>query len=292
MTSEFLMIAFSLGVFLRSLSYIRSLKEIKHVALSIFWSLVVSLLVIVEFKISYNLGYYSLISIISYVIFYSIVQVKNILPLISEQSLLQLSLISLYIFNINYYDNDLTGNILLFILLCFSSVMIFFGFINYKFPNPLKIFFYTYFLLINTFLGIFYFSFQIISIFIMSEANSNIGIYEAFFGGLAFMYLVSNCFYLYLLMPIPGKRQTLAERLKEWRQFTSVMIEKHTDAQLHPAQTVLNVLFFGGILTLNYIYRFMSEFSLVVILLTVTQLIERINLRQITKETISRTEAV
>jgi len=274
--SEVLILIFSLGILFRSLTYVNSFTDFKKIFFSLLTGVLVLVFLIFRFSMEYNFGLYSLIVVGIYVVSYSFLQIHKILPDISEQTVLQLSLLTLYIYDTSFYRPDILGNTILLILITFTLLSIFLGFVNYILPNGLKLIFYVIFLLLSTAIGLSYFSFNILNIFLKPGFANQFGYYEAFFSGIAFMYLLANVAYILWLIPLPGKNQTMRDRIREWKEFVKILIGKHTNAQLHPMQTGLNIIIIGGILIINYFFHIFDNFTLILAFITLFQLSDSI----------------
>jgi hypothetical protein len=74
---------------------------------------------------------------------------------------------------------------------------------------------------------------------------------------MAFLFLLANAVYIYYLIPIPGRGQSLADRMKEWHEFTDLLTQRFDDAQVTLVQAVIALGVGGTALLLNAIYRWL-----------------------------------
>jgi hypothetical protein len=202
--------------------------------------------------------------LLSYIIFpffmfavaLAITRKKDILPIITEKILLSYSLTFWFVFFSKFYK---APNFLFFLLLTPSIATILINFINSKLNFWKRIFFYYWFLLIIVFIGLNNFSYEYLNIFFN---NTNLNFYSPInyiLTGMAFLYLGVNVTYVFALIPLPGKHQSWADRMKEWHELTDVMTKRWSDIQSTPKQALLIIFFQGGGLFLNYHYHFLSE---------------------------------
>jgi signal transduction histidine kinase len=182
---------------------------------------------------------------------------KEILPEINEQTIISFTLVFWYIY-ILYFHPSLSGFWTWLALIPSSGVLII-CFINARLGFFWKLFFYTWFLLIIVFLSIFYFSFGNLSFFFNQENIKTLSPLDVFSTGMAFLYLVANIWYIFELIPISGKYQTIGDRIREWKEYTKLLTGKYSDYQLRPVHTGLIITFQGGILFLNYFLKFLPD---------------------------------
>jgi hypothetical protein len=57
----------------------------------------------------------------------------------------------------------------------------------------------------------------------------------ALIDGMAVMYCAAHAMWVWQLIPIPARSQSIADRLRDWRCDATAMVERLSDAQIHPA---------------------------------------------------------
>lgn len=134
-----------------------------------------------------------------------------------------------------------------------------------------RIFFYSWFLLMVAALAVSQFSFGTISLFINQEFEM-VNPIEMFFTGMAFLYLVSYGFYIFYLVPIPGKRQSIQERIEQWKEYLALLSGKYSNEQMKPPYAVLILAAGFGILFLNHLLDIVSDFLLINAMIVLSQI--------------------
>ncbi|HLQ12448.1 MAG TPA: hypothetical protein VK130_04265 [Steroidobacteraceae bacterium] len=114
-----------------------------------------------------------------------------------------------------------------------------------------KIALYGWFLCLVVGLGLLQFSIDELSLFDSDRNLPWFGALDCVLGGMAFLYLAINATYLFYLLPIPGKSQSWADRMREWHGFTDLMTQRY-DGDPPRLQSLLVILIGeGGVLLLN-----------------------------------------
>ena len=118
-----------------------------------------------------------------------------------------------------------------------------------------KLWLYTWYLVIVVFLGWLQFPFGNLSIF--GRANIGwLGPIDAFVTGMASLYLLTNAFYLFELVPIPGKSQSFNDRMKQWHELTDLMTQRCSDQDGPGDGRALAIIAaLGSLLLLNYVLQ-------------------------------------
>jgi hypothetical protein len=76
---------------------------------------------------------------------------------------------------------------------------------------------------------------------------------------MAFLFLAANATYIWYLIPIPGRSQSFENRMKEWHEFTDLMTQRFDDHETAQRQPWLLLLSAGGVLLLNFIFRWLPS---------------------------------
>jgi len=261
MTSPFLLsLFFGFGIFIEAYLLTRQKLTFRKFLGKYIPCLIITLFLFIYMLIRSDTGSFYGAAFLSFIIFsilFSIVAEEEILPEISEQTILSFTLVFWYIcfthFSVGF------SHLWVKIALIPSIATLIISFINRKLGFFWKLFFYNWFLLLIIFFGIFYFSFGNLSFFFIKENIKNLSVIGVMATGMAFLYLIANSFYFFELFPIPGKHQSFRERIEMWKEHTRLLTSKYTDYQLKPAYSFLLILFQGGILVLNYFFKFVSE---------------------------------
>jgi len=106
-------------------------------------------------------------------------------------------------------------------------------------------------------MGLFQFPFQHLSIFLSPEKSPWLNPLDCVVAGMAFLYLAVNVAYLYELIPIPGKNQSWADRMKEWHALTDLMTQRFDDEPMYRMGLLL-VAGQGVALVVIYFFHWVS----------------------------------
>lgn len=117
---------------------------------------------------------------------------------------------------------------------------------------------YLWFLAVVVLLGVWGYPFSPLALFGNANEVPWISPVDGFFGGMTFMVLVMYGTYLYLFVPIPGRHQSWASRMKEWREFVANMVDKfHAQPGNRTELAVLSAVLVGVFLT-HYWVKWMN----------------------------------
>jgi hypothetical protein len=137
------------------------------------------------------------------------------------------------------------------------------AFRNAQLSFPLKLVLYTWFLCIIVCVGLFQFPFSQLTLFYSDRQIPWVTPTESISAGMAFLFLAANATYIYYLIPIPGRSQSFKSRMKEWHEFTDLMTQRFDDQQKAQRQTWLLLLSAGGVLLLNFVFRWLPTTLLI-----------------------------
>jgi hypothetical protein len=182
---------------------------------------------------------------------------ESILPLISESVLLSYTLVFWFAFFTYFYDSTPLCILLLVLLSIPTAATVFVALRKTRLGFVLKLVLYTWFLIIIVGLGAFQFPFSQLKLFFEDQQVPWVTPVESATAGMAFLFLLANGWYLYDLIPIPGRGQSWANRMKEWHEFTDLLTQRFTDAQIALVQAVIVICVEGAALLLNAIYRWL-----------------------------------
>jgi hypothetical protein len=182
------------------------------------------------------------------------VQFKDdLLPVISEKLLLSYSLIFWFAFFSYFYKGTAWSNALAALCLVPTAAVVYLAFLRPPLSFAWKLFLYTWFLCVVVSLGLFQFPFQNLSLFLSPEKSPWLNPLDCIVAGMAFLYLAVNMAYLYELIPIPGKHQSWADRMREWHELTRLMTERCEDEPVHRMGMLIIA---GQSIALVLVYRF------------------------------------
>jgi hypothetical protein len=69
---------------------------------------------------------------------------------------------------------------------------------------------------------------------------------DLFVTSMCVTYLLSNIWYIWMLIAPPGRNQSLADRAKEWREDAHLMASRFADDQMRPLEFGLTIAIVGG----------------------------------------------
>ena len=250
-----LVLWFALGVFLQALLLIRGDWDWVRLALCVAFGALGMFMGKHEHE--YKPFLHILFSLGLFAFMFALRFKNDLLPVISEKVLLSYSLIFWFAFFSYFYDGTAWGNALAALLLVPSAATVFIALQRPSLSFLSKLFLYTWFLCIVVSLGLFQFPFQHLSIFLSPEKSPWLNPLDCIVAGMAFLYLAVNMAYLFELIPIPGKHQSWADRMKEWHKLTDLMTERFEDEPVHRLG-LLFILAQGIALLLIYFFHWVS----------------------------------
>jgi hypothetical protein len=121
-----------------------------------------------------------------------------------------------------------------------------------------KLMLYSWFLVVIVSLGSMQFPFSQLKIFFEDEQLPWVAPLESFVAGMAFLFLLVNATYVFQLVPIPGRSQSWASRMREWHVFTNELTQRVGDSQVSRARAILVLVGEGATLLLNGMYHWFS----------------------------------
>jgi hypothetical protein len=205
----------------------------------------------------------------------------EILPPVGDKLLLAFTLIFWFGFVTGLYRGTRLQQLLLFVCLLPTAATIYVAAMRPALGFWGKLGLYIWYLVIVVFLGWLQFPFGNLSIFDDSATLGWLGPIDAFATGMACLYLLTNAFYLFELLPIPGRSQSFSDRMKDWHQLTNLMTQRCSD-QDGPAEgwafAIIGAL--GPLLLLNYVFELLPNSLVISIaIILATMLLERAPIR-------------
>lgn len=197
-------------------------------------------------------------------LFFSGLYRDEILPPVGDKLLLAFTLIFWFALVTGFYHGTQPQRMLLYVSLPPTAAIVYVAAVRPALGFWGKLWLYTWYLVIVVFLGWLQFPFGNLSIFNDRAAIGWLGPIDAFATGMALLYLLANAFYLYLLLPIPGKGQSFSNRMREWHELTDLMTQRCSD-QDGPGdgRAFAIIAALGPLLLLNYVFEALPN-SLVV----------------------------
>lgn len=258
----FLCIVFGFGIILEAILLVNWYTS--ELGSGIFVSLGISLLTFaVGFLKAPELGLYTHI-FISFMVFSGVFGIffrKEILPVLNEGTLLVLSIALWYVF-FAYYPSFTGTTTLLICLILIPMTMgtLLLAFTNYVVGPELIVVLYTWFLVMVVSLGLAQFPIWSLSLFFNRLGPSPLGFLDVLLTGMVSAYIVINATYILALVPIPWhRRQDFTERWREVRVHAKILIQKYSDHQLEPRESLLIILILGGLLFTNSFLKLIPD---------------------------------
>jgi hypothetical protein len=180
---------------------------------------------------------------------------EDILPAVSEKLLLSYTLTFWFTFFAYYFKGTPQQLGVLCVCMLPTVATIVLCFKRTTLNTFWKIAFYTWFLCIIVELGLLRFSFSQLSMFYVDRNLPWITSVDSLLAGMAFLYLLVNATYIYYLVPIPGKGQSWDSRMKDWHEFTDLMVQRFDGNQPSHLGTLLILGAQGGVLILDYFFQ-------------------------------------
>lgn len=182
---------------------------------------------------------------------------EDILPIVTEAILLWYTVVFWYAVYSSSYLSIRTplGSVWVVLLLLPTAATLYIAAVKTQCGFVLKLGLYSWFLIIIVCLGLLQFPFSQLKLFFKENQVPWVTPFESLTAGMAFLFLLANGVYVYYLIPIPGKHQSFADRMKEWHEFTDLLTQRFDDSQVTLAQAVIALGVGGTALLVNAIYR-------------------------------------
>lgn len=190
-------------------------------------------------------------------VFFAFMFKEDILPIVSETVLLWYTVVFWYAFIAYAPAGNPPPTALMVLLLVPTSVTLYLVVVKTQLGFVMKLGLYTWFLAIIVCLGLLQFPFSQLKLFFKDHQVPWVTPFESVTAGMAFLFLLANAAYIYYLIPIPGRSQSLADRMRQWHEFTDLLTQRFDDAQVTLVQAVIALGVGGTALLLNTIYRWL-----------------------------------
>jgi len=205
---------------------------------------------------NYSLYFHLCVGAVIYISIFLSFFKKEILSRVSESSLLCNCLVFWYLFATTFRDT-LDQKLLLGIaaLPTLGTLAIAFSIRSWNFG--VKFACYVWFLFLIAAIAVL--QVRVGNLDFLFGKTPDDGPFGVFLTGMAAAYMWAGLYYLFILVPIPGKRQTFAERMDVWRADASMMAGRFSDYALTPQQAGTVIALQGGLYGLNLQFHLVSD---------------------------------
>ena len=165
------------------------------------------------------------------------------------------------------------------ILLALSLIPIVNAFAGFDAGYEWKVFFYIWFLCVLVGIAASKFSFSTVAnVFDFSRATEEVTALQTFIIGMSFLYLAVNLWYVVELIPLPGKHQSLSDRLAEVEKDMEILADDYDDEQVRWWKAVLLLAVTVSVLAANYFVNFVSDETLVPLFIVLLPVVDKFKL--------------
>ncbi len=166
------------------------------------------------------------------------------------------------------------------ILIALSVITFVISILHVRLNNKLRLVLYVWFIAIST--SVLYFALPDYSYVITSTGtfpdipSHNLKTYVfAILYGFQLFYIVCNVLYLFYLIPIPGKHQSMKDRIDDLKEFTELLSAKFDSYQFKSGTVMTHICVTVILLYLNFNYDLFSMSNTILITLTAGSLMHR-----------------
>jgi hypothetical protein len=199
-----------------------------------------------------------LISLSVFACTFAFLFMKDILQVLSGAVVLSYTLVFWFAFFAYFYDGSSNHQILALLLLLPSVASLIAALQKGALGFVTKLLLYSWFLIVIVSLGLMQFPFSQLAIFFKDQQLPWVSPLESLMAGMAFLFLLVNATYVFDLVPLPGKGQSWASRMKQWHKFTDELTQR-IDESPKARWGVAVVLGVEGLaLLLNSIYHWLA----------------------------------
>lgn len=271
---------FAFGVLAEMLFLLGGRLFVRETQKKFFWTLIASILLTGFFILRSNHpsppNIIILYWLVSSVIVYGLWFKSEVLPNITEQTVLSYTILFWYVMLAYIHPTSGFWRYLSLLALIPSAASVVNAFVWRTLRPGFKLFFYVWFIIVVVVLTYSQFSFGHLSVVwkgVVPEASTPA---DLFFTGMVCIYLGINIFYLWELIPFPGKYQKMEDKIRQCKEHAKIMVSKYLDIQLTHTRAILLLLVEAGGLTLNFHLKLVSDYLLInILLLFMPQILER-----------------
>jgi hypothetical protein len=189
---------------------------------------------------------------------FALMFMKDILQVLSVALVLSYTFVFWFAFFACYYDGSDGHRQLALLALLPSIATVIMAVRRSPMGFVPKLVLYSWFLIMVVSLGMMQFPLSQLKIFFEDEQLPWISPFESFAAGMAFLFLLVNATYVFQLLPIPGRSQSWADRMKEWHEFTDELTQRIGNLHESRARVIVVLGVEGAVLLLSAIYRWLS----------------------------------
>jgi hypothetical protein len=225
----------------------------------------------------YSLNTHLLILPCVFAVGYAVVFKEKVLQRINKEILMVWTLVGVYI----ALQTPLLTSYppVMLSLLALSLVPVINAFVGFDKYFGWKVYFYIWFLCVLVGIAASKFAFTTIAnVFGMSHDKVEINSFTMFLIGMSFLYMVVNFWYVIELIPLPGKHQSFSDRMEEVEEDMEMMADDYDDQQVRWWKTMLLLTVSATLLALNYFRHFVSDETLIPILIAALPIVDKIRL--------------
>lgn len=172
---------------------------------------------------------------------------QRLLPTVTEGTLFGYGLVASYIFVHDFFTGGLSAHSFVFWILllvpCYMALTTILILTPQRVGKVGQSFLMTLFIAISVYIG------YIIARETLMFSGSP---WELFIVGYGYLVLLANIYYLLYFIPIPGKRQSFAERVRNIKQHAQDFEEKYVAVNSTVTEIGVTLLLFTGLLFLDY----------------------------------------
>ncbi|MFA9288407.1 MAG: hypothetical protein ACEQSA_00815 [Weeksellaceae bacterium] len=200
----------------------------------------------------YSLDYHIVMSFTIFAMLLALMFKDKLMVYINELTLFQITIILIYMnFVIELPFLSWVLPVLTYWSVIFVALLVVTKSLMHQY---LKIGLYVWFLLISTFILLIQFipEIQAFLSYPVTFRTKTDDMMHAFVAGMLFLPLSINFWYLWELVPLPGKRQSFSDKMAEVKEHAKEMKKKYSDYQLTWQNAVYVLMIQGGILIINH----------------------------------------
>jgi hypothetical protein len=262
---------FGLGVLIQAFLMLLSVTDLKSGLISQASAFGMSLIAFIPFKheSTYDFSLHYTLCIFLFMVIFSAINNKKILPVITEHSLILFNMVFLYYFFTQLFMPLLLSQYTVLGLIIFSAFFIvpsfavfLNGLIPMRPPNWVKTFFYVWYLVMAS----------VLLLFVIVPVSQDLNMapqldYEYWLPmlslGMLSMCLSVDVVNVLLLVPYPARDQTFRERLQNVKLHIMLLNSKYKDEVLNPVHTLILMLMISFIFILNIYFLHFSDLVVV-----------------------------
>jgi hypothetical protein len=225
----------------------------------------------------YDLSFHLFVVACAFSIIYAVFFKQKVLERINKEILMVWTMIGLYV---ALQTPIIMANPAVYILLSVLSLIpIANAFAGFDKSYGWKVYLYVWFLCVLVGIAASKFAFSTFSaVFQFSHDHASANSLDAFLVGMSFLYLAVNIWYVIELIPLPGKHQSFRERLEHVREDMDILAGDYDDGQVRWWKTLLLLATSGCLLAVNYFQHFVSDETLVPLLIVMLPVTDKFKL--------------